>query len=57
MAQAKLVSSIYRGAKSVTAQIRLEDDTVSDAFTVIARLGPLGQIPQSMEHLDRLRSE
>jgi hypothetical protein len=54
--QVQLMGMLYESAASVIVWLGLEDSTTSDAFTVAERLGSVGTVPTSNEHLQALKA-
>jgi hypothetical protein len=54
--QVQMMGTLYEQAKSVIAWLGPEDETVSDAFIVLERLGSVGRVPRSKQQLEEARA-
>jgi hypothetical protein len=53
--QVQMMGTLYEQAESVIVWLGPEDETVSDAFIVLERLGSVGRVPRSKQQLEEAR--
>jgi len=54
--QVQMMGTLYEQAESVIMWLGPEDETVSDAFIVLERLGSVGRVPRSNQQLEEARA-